>query len=194
MAKVQDMKIKKIVIFNRSDFRKWLAKNHEKEKRVSLIIYKKHTKRPSPSHRELMEEAICFGWIDTTLNRLDEDKYARTFVRRNKNSKWSENTIRYAKELIKQKKMTPSGLKFYKEGLKKPTHDLGIPKNPDMPIELKLALKKDKKANKNFEKITPSTKKMLYRWILRAKREETRIKRVRLIIKNAREGKKNILQ
>ena len=76
-----------------------------------------------------MEEAICFGWIDTTIKRLDEDTYLRHFSRRNKNSKWSDNTLGYAKQLIKEKKMTPIGLEFYKEGLKKPTHDHGIPKN-----------------------------------------------------------------
>ena len=182
-----------ITVFTRQDFRKWLMKNHDKENKVSVIVYKKHTGKSSSSHRELMEEAICFGWIDTTIKRLDKDRYIRNFSKRNKNSKWSDNTIRYGKELIKQRKMTPTGLKFYKEGLKKPTHDAGIPKNPDMPIELKRALNKDKKAKENFKKVAPSTKKMLYRWILRGKREETRVKRVRLIVKGAKVGKKDIL-
>jgi len=184
---------KKITIFTRKDFRGWLKKNNDKENRVAVILHKKHTGKQSPSHRELIEEAICFGWIDTTLKRLDDQKYLRNFVKRNKNSKWSDNTIRYAKDMIKQRKMTSVGLEFYKQGLKKPTHDAHIPKNPDMPIELKTALGKDKKAQKNFEKIAPSIKKMLYGGILRGKREETRTKRVRLIVKNARAGVKNIL-
>jgi len=178
--------MKQKTVFARDDFREWLVKNHNKETKVELIVYKKHTGKLSPSHRELMEEAICFGWIDTILRKLDANRYIRTFSKRNKNSRWSNNTIQYAKDLIKQGKMTPSGLKYYKEGLKKPTHDFGIPKNPDMPVELKNALAKNKKARENFAKFTPSVKKMAFRWILNAKRDETRTKRVKLLVERAK--------
>jgi uncharacterized protein YdeI (YjbR/CyaY-like superfamily) len=184
--------MKEIIVFKKEDFRKWLAKNHEKESKVSVILHKKHTGKESPSHRELMGEAICFGWIDTILNRLDEDRYIRNFSRRNKNSKWSNNTISYGKELIEQGRMTPAGLKFYEEGLLKPTHDAGIPKNPSMPEELRKALDKDSKAKENFMNFAPSAKKMHYRWILRGKREETRIKRINFIVESAKAGKKNL--
>ena len=194
LSKINDGAMKTITVFNRNDFRKWLEMHHDSEDKVSVIVYKKHTGKPSPSHKELMEEAICFGWIDTVIRKLDENRYIRTFSRRNKNSKWSNNTISYAKDLIKRKKMTSAGLKFYKEGLKKPTHDFGIPKNPDMPAELKKALDKDKKAKDNFDKFPPSTKKMFYRWILRGKRDETRAKRVKLIVEKARVGRKDIFE
>jgi len=181
-----------ITVFERKDFRKWLIKNHNKDGKVSVIVYKKHTGKPAPSHRELMEEAICFGWIDTTIKRIDEERYERNFTRRNKNSKWSDNTLGYAKGLIKQGKMTTQGLKFYKEGLKKPTHDYGIPKNPDMPAELKSALDKDKNARENFKNFSASAKRMIYRWILRGKREETRAKRIGIIVEGAKIGKNDV--
>ncbi len=185
--------MKAITAFKRNDFRKWLMKNHDKESKIAIKLHKKHTGKLSPSHRELMEEAICFGWIDTTVNRLDEDRYIRNFSKRNKNSKWSYNTLSYAKDLIKQKKMTPTGLKFYKEGLSKPPHDHGIPKNPSMPTELKKALAKNKKAREGFESFSASAKKMLYRWILRGKLEMTRSKRIKSIVEKARVGNKNVL-
>jgi uncharacterized protein YdeI (YjbR/CyaY-like superfamily) len=184
------MEVKEVTVFSRNEFRKWLEKNHDKEKKVAVILYKKHTGKNSPSHRELMEEAICFGWIDTTVKKLDEDRYMRYFTKRNKNSKWSDNTLSYGRNLIKCKMMTPSGLKFYKEGLKKPTHDHGIPKNPDMPIELKKELEKNKKIMRNFMKFSPSVKRTSYRWILRGKMLETRKKRVKQVVELTRKNKK----
>jgi uncharacterized protein YdeI (YjbR/CyaY-like superfamily) len=194
LSKINDDTMKTITAFNRDDFRKWLVRHHDREDKVYVVVYKKHTGKLSPSHRELMEEAICFGWIDTTVKRLDENRYIRTFSRRNKNSKWSNNTLSYAKDLIKRGKMTSEGLKFYKEGLKKPTHDFGIPKSPDMPVELKKALDKDQKAKDNFKNFSASVKKMLYRWILRGKRDETRAKRIKLIVEKARVGRKDIFE
>ena len=86
--------------------------------------------------------------------------------------------------------MTPDGLEFYNHGLQKKTHDHGIPENPDMPDELKKALAKNKAAQKNFELFPPSAKRMFYRWILSAKTDETKLKRIEKVIKNAEENKK----
>lgn len=184
------MEIPSITAKTRLDFRRWLARNHSREKRVAIILNKRHTGISAPSHRELLEEAICFGWVDTTIKRLDDNQFVRHFARRNGNSRWSENTQSYARQLIKEGRMTPTGLKFYREGLTRPTHDHGIPKNPDMPVELERALKKDKKAREGFEKFSPSVKRAFYRWLLRGKRDETRKKRVKQIMQMAREGRK----
>lgn len=186
------MEIKTITAFSGGGFRKWLQKNYDKEKKVGVIIYKKHTGKPSPTHRELMEEAICYGWIDTTVKKLDEDRYLRNFTKRNMNSKWSENTLGYGKKLIKEGKMTPEGLKFYKLGLSKETHDYGIPKNPEMPSELEMVLSKDERLKRDFEKLAPSKRKMFYRWIIRAKLLETKNRRIEKIVGMLREGGKDI--
>lgn len=177
---------------SRNDFRRWLEKNHSKYNKVAIVLNKKYTGIPSPSHRELMEEAICFGWIDTTIKSLDENQYIRHFAKRNSKSKWSSNTLSYAEQLIKQKKMTPIGLKFYLEGKSRPILGADIPKNPDMPQELKKTLARYKKAWKNFEKFSPSVKRMMYRWLLSAKTAETRAKRVKLIVERAKIGRKDI--
>src|ERR1051325_4388110 len=89
----------------RQKWRNWLEQNHQKTTKIALLLYKKHTGKPSLSHRESMEEAICFGWIDTTIKRLDEDRYLRRFSRRTSKSKWSENTLSYAKALLTAGKM-----------------------------------------------------------------------------------------
>lgn len=183
--------MEKVEIFNREEFRKWLQVNHKKEQKVAVILHKKHTSKKAPTHRELIEEAICFGWIDTTLKRLDENRYIRNFSKRNEKSRWSNNTIKYASELVKQKKMSSFGLKKYQEGLRRPAYDFGIPKYPSMPEELKKALDKNKKGKENFEKYAPSFKRMLYRQILLGKTKETRLKRVKKIVEFSKLGKKD---
>ena len=184
--------MKTITAFSRDDFRKWLQKNHTTEVKVGIILHKRHTGKTAPTHRELIEEAICFGWIDTIIKKIDEHTYMRTFTRRNINSRWSENTLSYAKKLISESKMTAEGLKFYTLGLGRKTHDYGIPKNPDMPDELKKALAKDKQAKHNFENFPPSAKRMFYRWILHAKLPETRTRRIAVVVNNAKENKRRM--
>lgn len=172
----------KLIINALTDFTRWLERNHLTEKAVSLILYKRHTGKHAPTHRELMEEAICFGWIDTTIHRVDNDTYIRRFARRSKNSKWSTNTLSYAKKLLQEGRLKKEGKEFYEAGKKKPTNDHGIPKNPDMPELLKKAFEKNKKAATAFAKLSPSRKRMLYRWILGGKQEETRKKRSARIV------------
>lgn len=174
--------MERIEIFTRAEWRAWLAKNHDKQTKVAVVIHKKHTGKPSISHREFIEEAICFGWIDTTVKSLDEDTFLRNFSKRNENSKWSDNTLGYAKDLIKRKLMAPAGLIAYKHGLQRPTHDHGIPKNPDPPQELLVALEKNKKAKEGFAAFSPSVRRMYLRWLLQAKLSETRAKRIKKIV------------
>jgi len=173
---------------NKEAWRIWLSKNHDKETKIGLIIWKKHTGKTTISHRESMDEAICFGWIDTTVKRLDENRYIRYFSRRNKNSSWSKNTLSYGKELIKKKKMTEAGMEFYKLGLKKKPLDHDLEKNPSIPKELKNALDKNKIAKNNFEKLAPSYRRSYMRWLMRAKRPETKEKRIEEIVKRSEKG------
>lgn len=172
----------RITVYSAEEFRAWLKKHHGKETKLAVVVHKRHTGKSAPTHREMIEEAICWGWIDTTIKRLDEDTFMRHFSRRSEKSKWSDNTLSYAKRLIKQGRMSPAGLHYYKLGKAKPTHDHGIPKNPDMPAELKKALAKNPAAKQAFAKYPPSTTRTLYRWLLRGKQKETREKRVKHII------------
>lgn len=168
---------------SRKEWRAWLQKNHKKEKAVALIRYKKHTGKPSPSVQEAMHEAICFGWIDTTVKRLDEDRYIINYRKRNeKTSRWSDNTLSYAKKLIKEGLMTPEGLKLYKLGLAKHTNHHGIPDNPRMPTYFKKELEKQG-ALKIFQNLSRSVRRAHLRWLYRAKSVETRVKRINEIIK-----------
>jgi len=182
--------MKQVIIYTREEWRGWLSENHDKEERVLLVRYKRHTGKSAPNNIVVMEEAICFGWIDTTVKRVDDEKYGTTYVRRKKTASWSNATQKRAREMIEQGKMTPAGLKAYKLGLKKKVIDHGLPRNPDVPKELKALLDKNKQAKENFEKFSPSTKRMYLYWILRAKRPETIEKRVKKVFQNSLENKK----
>jgi uncharacterized protein YdeI (YjbR/CyaY-like superfamily) len=181
--------VKKIYFKDRNSWRNWLKDNHIKENKIAVIRYKKHTNTPSPTHQELMHEAICFGWIDTTVKRLDKNRYLINFSKRSKNSRWSDNTLSYAREMIKQGKMSEEGLNYYHQGLKRPSLDSDVSKNPTMPQDLKEALSKNKKAKTNFDNFAQSYKRVYLRWLERAKTKPTREKRINNIFNRALNNK-----
>jgi uncharacterized protein YdeI (YjbR/CyaY-like superfamily) len=113
----------KIHFKNRGDFRHWLEKNHRKSQGIWMIFYKKHTKRDNITYDESVEEAICFGWIDSILKKVDEDKYIRKFTPRTNTKNWSDANKRRATKLIKNGKMNEAGLN--KIDLNKKTGKIG---------------------------------------------------------------------
>ncbi len=184
-------KIPQITVYSKEEWRNWLEKNHEKESKVQVIHHKKHTGKTSMSHKEGIEEALCFGWIDTIMKKLDENRYVRTFMKRGDKANWSINTLSYAKKMLKEGKMHSLGLKRYKEGLLKKPHDFGRPKNPEIPEILKIELNKDKKLEENFNNFAPSYRKALLYNLLSAKLPETQNKRVKDIINRVKENKRS---
>ena len=95
---------------SRKQWREWLAKNHAVTAEVWLVFYKKHTGRPCLSYDEAVEEALCFGWIDSLVKRLGEDRYARKFTPRVDSSKWSAANLERMKRLVESGRMTEIGL------------------------------------------------------------------------------------
>lgn len=181
--------VKECYASNIEEFEKWFDENHEKEDKVQLISYKKHTGKPSLSHRDSMEVAICYGWIDTIVNRIDEDKFMRTFVKRKPNAGWSVNTLSYAKRLVEEGRMRPEGLAAYERGKKKYPIDHDRPKNPDPPKDLVDGLKKAGLLDK-FLNLSPSQKKYIIYWVDSGKKQETRDKRIALIIEKIKKGER----
>ncbi len=174
------------------EFEKWFEENADREDSVRLISYKKHTGKPSLSHRDSMEVAICFGWIDTIIKRIDEDRFSRTFVKRKPNAGWSNNTLSYAKRLVEEGRMRPAGLAAYELGKKKKTIDHGRPKNPgvpDIPGDLNKSLVENNLLDK-FVGLSPSQKRYTIYWVDSGKRQETRDKRIALIIEKIKKGER----
>jgi uncharacterized protein YdeI (YjbR/CyaY-like superfamily) len=182
-----------LYVTNRDDWRRWLKKNHSSQKEVWLIYFKKHTGKPRIPYDDAVEEAICFGWIDSTVKRLDDQKYAQKFTQRNQKSNWSELNKKRAKKMIKQGRMTQAGLvKFKQAGKQKQEEAKEKPAGRKLliPSDLKKALSANKKALENFNNFAPSYRRLYIGWIKDAKRPETRQKRIKQTIKWAVENKK----
>ncbi len=196
MAMYDYMKIENaLYITERDSWRSWLRENHESENEVWLIFYKKHTGRPSIAYIDAVEEAICFGWIDSIVQKMDEERYAQKFTPRRRNSKWSEVNKERVKRLISEGKMTPAGLAKFdlhmKDGGVSSTH----PKNElTLSEDLLKTLKSHPTAWENFKKLPPSHRKNFTGWIMSAKREDTRQRRlseaIELLSQNRKLGMK----
>jgi uncharacterized protein YdeI (YjbR/CyaY-like superfamily) len=177
-----------LYITDREKWRVWLKKNHSKKKEIWLIYYKSHTGNPRIPYDDAVEEALCFGWIDSTVKRIDDERYAQKYTPRNPKSIWSELNISRAKKMIKEKKMTKVGLKLYEDAMKsgrKNARPRVIPQRLGILEDLTRALAKNKKAQENFSRFAPSYQKMYILWILDAKRKETRKKRIDEVVKRS---------
>lgn len=167
----------------RSQWRKWLEKNHTKQKEIWLIFYKKHTGKLRVSYNDAVEEALCFGWIDSTVKRIDDEKFCQKFTPRNHKSGWSELNIMRVKKLVKEGIMTDAGMvKFKPDNIITPTRSINIDEK-DIPSFILKALKKSPSALEKFNKLAPSHKRNYLRWITEAKREETRQRRLDKAVK-----------
>lgn len=162
---------------NRKKWRSWLQKHHKSEKGIWLIYYKKHTGRASISYTDAVEEAICFGWINGQIKKIDDDKYMQRFTPRKPKSLWSVINIERAKKMIELGLMTEFGLKVLEEGTKTEER-IPSSRNFTVPPYLKTALSKSKKALNNFRSFSPSAQLAYVYWVTTAKTEETRQKRI----------------
>ena len=186
---------KTLYVTNRDDWRAWLAENHETEKEVWLIYYKKYTGQPRIPYDDAVEEALCFGWIDSVVQKIDDERYAQKFTPRRNNSKWSESNRRRVRALLKAGKMTPAGLARIGEGVLE-TEESSKPRAKELvtPEYLEEALRANVKAWENFNRLAPSYRRQYIGWIRNAKKEETRSRRIReaisLLSRNEKLGMK----
>lgn len=151
---------KTIYVTNRRQWRSWLAKNHKTAKEIWLVYYKKQSLKPRIPYNNAVEEALCFGWIDSTVKTIDEDRFAQRFTPRRNNSLFSEMNKERIRRLIRQKKMTPAGLDTLK-------HTINSIKNAKFTIssDILKALKKNKNTWKYFEKFPLSYRRIRIGWI-----------------------------
>jgi uncharacterized protein YdeI (YjbR/CyaY-like superfamily) len=156
-----------------------LKENHSIIREVWLIYYKKHTGKPRIPYDDAVEEALCFGWIDSTVKRIDDEKYCQKFTPRNLKSIWSEHNKRRVAKMIKQGKMTKHGMEKVKAAKKNGEwyKTAEAVKEFKMPQALSQLLAANKKAGEFFNELSASHKKQYIGWIASAKKVETKEKR-----------------
>jgi uncharacterized protein YdeI (YjbR/CyaY-like superfamily) len=174
-----------------SDFRKWLAAHHDSETELWVGFYKKDSGKPSINWPQSVDEALCFGWIDGIRKNIDEVSYKIRFTPRKQQSTWSAVNIKRAQELNEQGLMHEAGLKAFAA---RQENRSGIysyeQRSPELPAQYEKALKKNTAAWKFFQAQPPSYRKAVNWWVVSAKQEETRLKRLGKLIDDSAEGRR----
>lgn len=174
-------------VTNRDDWRAWLAGHHAAETEVWLVFAKQHTGKPRVSYDEAVEEALCYGWIDSIVRKMDDDHYAQKFTPRKDRTRWSASNLERVRRLMAAGKMTEAGI-----AVLHPDPDYQPPERsgPEAPPYLEDALKRSPAAWENFQRLAPSHRKEYVRWITEAKKEETRQQRLQKAIRRLEANEK----
>jgi uncharacterized protein YdeI (YjbR/CyaY-like superfamily) len=172
--------VEELYVSNRNDWRAWLSKNHVSKKEVWLMYYRKHSGKPGIPYDDSVEEALCFGWIDGIIKRVDDEKCARKFMPRKSRSRWSESNKKRAEKMIREGKMTEAGMTKIEDAKKNGEWFKSHVRRKELvvPAFIGEALRKNRKAYENFNGLAIGYRKMYVAWISSAKREETQKKRI----------------
>jgi uncharacterized protein YdeI (YjbR/CyaY-like superfamily) len=170
-------------------WREWLDEHHASVSEVWLVFYKRHTGVASIDYQDALDEALCVGWVDSLIKRLDDRRYAIKFTPRRADSRWSDaNRARYA-ELEAGGQLRPAGIK------RPPTDRGSAPRPPRLPMPARLpaymqmALRDHPAARRYFEALAPEQRRRYVAWIESAKREDTKLRRLKEAIRLLASGK-----
>jgi len=168
------------------ELRKWFLKNHDKASELWVGFYSVKSGKKGATYKELVDEALCFGWIDGIRKKINEESYANRFTPRKKKSNWSNVNVNRIKELIKEGRMHPAGLKAFKERDEKRTGVYSFEQTSHqlLPAHEK-KFKANKKAWKYFTSKAPWYQRTAIHWVMSAKQEVTRLNRLETLIEDS---------
>ena len=174
-----------------SSFRKWLEANHETAKELLVGFYKVGSGKPSITWPQSVDEALCFGWIDGVRRSINDESYSIRFTPRKAGSIWSAVNIKKMETLTKAGLMRPAGLAAF---AKRSDEKSGIYAYEKEPVKLDKAFEKQFKAHKQawkfFHTRAPSYQRSAINWVMSAKEESTRIKRMQMLIEDSAQEQK----
>ncbi|HYE54443.1 MAG TPA: YdeI/OmpD-associated family protein [Chitinophagaceae bacterium] len=168
---------------NRKAWRAWLQKHHDTSPGIWLIYYKKESGKPRVPYSDAVEEALCFGWIDSTMRPLDEERFMQRFTPRKPKSVWSALNKSRIKKMIKEGLMTPAGLEKIKLAKKNGSWaSIDHVENLEIPPDLQKAFNKNKTAFQNFSNASRTYRKQILYRVNSAKLPETRARRIAQVV------------
>jgi uncharacterized protein YdeI (YjbR/CyaY-like superfamily) len=181
--------MKTLLVRNVDQWRDWLGEHHASESEIWLVFHKRHTGVASIDYKDALDEALCHGWVDSLVKRLDDRRYALKFTPRRLDSRWSTaNRTRY--------KALKAGGRLKPAGIKRPPTDRGYGPRPvrrpmpaKLPPYMQTALRKHPVAWRHFEALPPGQRRRYFAWIESAKREETKLRRLKEAIRLLDDGK-----
>jgi uncharacterized protein YdeI (YjbR/CyaY-like superfamily) len=172
------------------ELRAWYAAHHDTTDELLIGFYKKHTGKPSLTQQEALDEALCFGWIDGIRHRVDDERYMNRYTPRRPRSIWSAVNIKRVGELTEQGRMQPSGLKAFNERDPARTQQYS---SEQADVQFAPAYEAEFKANPQawdfFQSQPPSYRKPSTWWVMSAKKEETRLRRLAILIADSAAGR-----
>ncbi len=177
---------------NSQEWRRWLEENSDTAPEVWLEHHKKHSHKDTLSLSDAVTEALCFGWVDGKLKSIDGDRFILRYSPRRADSVWSRINKERAEKLIAQGRMTPGGLAIIEEAKKRGLWDAAYTDRTrdELPADLASALRDNLQAQNNFEKFANTYRNMYIRWVLSARTEATRQKRIAEVVKRSAANKK----
>jgi uncharacterized protein YdeI (YjbR/CyaY-like superfamily) len=176
---------------DRQEWRAWLETNHATSNAIWLVYYKKDSGQPTVTYDEAVEEALCYGWIDSTPNKLDDQRFMQLFSPRKAKSPWSGLNKRRIESLMQQDLMAEPGLAKIEAAQKDGSWTLYDDiETLTIPHDLQQALNENEAANTFFTAFNPSSKKGILWWIKSAKRPETRAQRIQETVRLAAVNKR----
>jgi len=169
---------------NAQEWRDWLHDNHSDSSGVELIFYRVNSEFESMRWEEAVQVALCYGWIDSTVRKLDEERRKQSFGPRKDKSVWSKVNKTYIQKLIADNLMHESGLTKIEIAKQNGSWtSLDAVENHEIPEDLRMAFDQNPKALENYQNFSPSYRKSYLYWLNHAKREDTRKNRIEEIIK-----------
>jgi uncharacterized protein YdeI (YjbR/CyaY-like superfamily) len=181
---------KPIFFASPQEFYDWLEEHHETESEVYVGFYKTHTGKRAMSWSEAVDQALCFGWIDTRANAIDDDRYMQRFTPRRPGSNWSKINVEKVAKLREAGLMRPAGLAAFE---KRRPEKTGVYSYEDaangLPPEYEERLRANEVAAEYFYSRSPSYRRTAIHLVMSAKREETRLRRLERLIEDSAAGR-----
>jgi uncharacterized protein YdeI (YjbR/CyaY-like superfamily) len=181
--------VKPIYFRNQAAFRAWLEKNHDRKTELFIGFYKKGSSKKGITYQEALDEALCFGWIDGVVRSVDADSYMHRFTPRTARSHWSNVNVRRFAELDSSRQIAPPGRAAFARRTEERT---GKASYEQPPVELTAAalkkLKSNAKAWTYYEKQAPRYQRVTKFWVMQAKQQTTRDRRLALLIECSEKG------